>query len=326
MSRPKQTLIKALKKELPQKTKLIVAVSGGKDSVALLHACNTLAPLLKLQLAVAHVDHGLRKSSKSDSQFVAKLAADSNLKFFSVRLKKNDKKKNIEDWGRQERYKFFKKTLQRSKFDWVLTAHTADDVAETFLMRLVSNKELNSIERRDNDRKVIRPMLSVSTDQVLVYIKQHKLRYVEDETNKDESFLRNKVRKRLIPLLAAQFDKRITETLSKRAGAVQEDLKGLSAMLNASILKISLNKFATKPWLRTVKRELKDMPDVLSWRLAEALFKPKLGFNLGRDKSKELLDVLRGKKQGIELPGGVNVRLYQSGLKFLCVFIILCSV
>lgn len=263
---------------------------------------------------MAHVDHGLRMKSKSDAAFVEKLAVKNGLEFFGMQLEKPEKGENIEAWGRKERYKFFKSVSEKFKFDWVLTAHTANDVAETFLMRLLSNKELNSIEYVDIERKLLRPFLTVSTQEVYKYIRSNKLKFVEDETNKDDKFLRNKIRNKLLPILSKEFDKRITETLSERARDIQEDMKGMNSMFARPLLMINTYDFGSKEWLRAVKVEVEKIPEVLGWRLAESLFRPKLGFNLGRTKSKELLKFLKGELQGVQLPGGISIKPKASGI------------
>jgi tRNA(Ile)-lysidine synthase len=314
MSRPKNEIEKVLKNSLPLKSKLLIAVSGGKDSVALFYACVRLAEKLKLTLAVAHVDHSLRKKSASDLLFVKKLAEKEKVKFFGTRIKKQNKKENTEAWGRKERYKFFKLIQAKNKFDWVLTAHTANDVAETFLMRLLSNKELNSIERVDKERRLLRPLLSVSTEEIQSYIKENKLKFIEDETNKEETFLRNRVRHRLLPLMSELFDKRISETLSERARAIQEDIEGLNLLFSPALKRLKKYKLGTKVWLKATKDEINKMPEFLAWRLVEQLIKPLLSFNLGRAKSKEALRLFRGEIQAIQLPGGKNLRLAQGGL------------
>lgn len=307
----------AIKANISAGSRILLAVSGGKDSVVLLHGCIQLKNEFRLTIGVAHVDHALRPESKKDAEFVKNLAATCGAEFFTRRLKPPARKVNLEAWGRSERYKFFAEIKEKHRYDWLLTAHTASDVAETFLMRLVANKELKSIEGIDHERRLLRPLISIPSTVILEYLRSEKLSWVEDATNEDERFLRNKVRRYLLPFLSREFDPRIEETLTDRARAVSEDIGGLNEMVRLPLERIAKFEFGTKSWLQAVRNELAHLPPVLDWRLAEFLLKPLLGFNLGRAKSKELASFLKGESAGIELPGGVRLTLFNGGLRIL---------
>jgi len=315
MARATNTIEKSLKIHLKPKQRMLIAVSGGKDSACLLDAVAKISERMKFHVEVAHVDHGFRKSSHLDARFVAKLSKNYNFKFHLKKLPKKPAKENLEAWGRKKRYEFFTKVLSESKLDFVLTAHNADDVAETFLIKLVSNKELTNIEERDSKRKVLRPLLKVSRKEIDAYQKLHKIKFREDPSNKDTKFLRNKIRHKLIPLFLKEFDARITETISERARAVSEDIDTLYDCAESSLIKARKLEFGSRPWLRTVQLELKTMQTAVAWRFAERLFKDKLGFNLGRVKSKELIKVLQQSSAGLELPSGATVRQQGGGIR-----------
>lgn len=314
MARPKPTVIKALKHNIPTNSKLLLAVSGGGDSVALLHGCYSLRKKLQIEIEVAHLDHGLRNSSKRDAEFVKELVLSLGLKYHGKSLKKPENKINLEEWGRKERYKFFNSLLEKRGLDFVVTAHTADDVAETFLIRLLSNKELKSIEAIGEQGCRLRPLLMVTKQQIYDYLQREQLSYVEDETNKDTSFLRNRIRHNLIPLLASEYDRRIVETLAERAFNTAEDIAYLYRVIQPINELISKHTFGNKSWLRTARLELVKLSDVLAWRLVELLFKPKLGFNLGRSHSEAALRVLSGEAVAAQLPTGWRLQLKNGGI------------
>ena len=277
--------------------------------MSMLHAIVSLSKRMRLEVHVAHVDHAVRKESSLDCAFIAKACKSLGVKFHSKRLKKKPQKDNFEAWARKQRYGFFQEVLARQSLDWVLTAHTADDVAETFLMKLVSNKEFNSIQNKDSERNLLRPLLSVSKAEVKAYAKTNSLKFRNDRTNDDTTFLRNRVRHKLLPLIVKEFDSRASETIAGRAKAIEEDINGLYAITESLRDKVNVLKFGSKIWLKTLRGELKDMPQAVAWRCVERLFHQRLGFNLGRDKSKELLFVILGSIQGVELPGKRRFRL-----------------
>jgi len=316
MSRPEIQVENELKARLPKGSGLLLAVSGGADSCVLLQAAHKLSRLLELKLEVAHVDHQLRASSKRDALFVKKSALALKLPFHLKRLSKAPTAQNLEAWCRGQRYQFFNEILKKRKLGYVVTAHTASDVAETFLMRLVSNKELASIECFDQRRKLIRPLLNVTREKIESYAAKNKVKFMHDETNDDQRYLRNKVRKSLIPYLAKNYDKRIVETIAERAQAIAADQAELYALSEAALERVNTTNFGSKLWLRELKAELSSREEGLRWRIVERMMRNKLGFNLGRAHSKRLLDFVLGKATGIELPGGVVITKKDGGLAF----------
>ena len=314
MARPRNPLSKVLKDELPRSSKLLLAVSGGIDSIALLHGCAALRERHHLSVEVAHVDHRLRKESQDDAKFVRDQAKALGFQFHLKECSSRMPRENLESWGRKQRYSFFGKVLEERGLDLVVTAHTADDVAETLLMKLISNKEVTSIERFDQRRKLIRPMLRVSREEVERFVVEHDLEFREDSSNFDPSFLRNRIRHRVIPLLRKDFDNRISETLSERARAFEEDIECLYEQCAPALKRLENLEKGSRDWLRLTRSELKGLHPAVQWRFAERLFRDKLGFNLGRAKSKELVSLLLGEVVGVELPGGTALRAKQGGI------------
>ena len=314
MSRPKVTVLKTLRRELPRNKRLLLAVSGGIDSVVLLHGCKRLARELGLEFEVAHIDHGLRKSSPQDAQFVAGLAKEAGFPFHLKQLQRPKGKVNLEAWGRQERFQFFAEVMSTRQLALVLTAHSASDAAETFLMKLVSNKELSPIIKLDSKRSVLRPLLGVTRTEIASYAKQHQLDFHEDETNRDEGFLRNRVRAKILPLLGKEFDPRITETLAERAVAVGEDLDGLAALAEKEVGKLEGSQFGSKAWLRRFREILEKTPAALQWRMVEAVLAERINAPLGRRQATKIVDFFLGQAEGVQLPGKITMRRKKSGI------------
>ena len=118
----------------------------------------------------------------------------------------------------------------------------------------------------------------------------------------------------VLPLLRANFDNRIEETLAERASGLAQDIKLLYALIEGEVSSAAKHRFGSRAWLRTVKLSMAAMPVALQWRFAETLFKPVLGYNLGRSKSMVLGAFLSGEAEGIELPGGIRLRAKAGGV------------
>lgn len=215
---------------------IVVAVSGGADSTALLLAIEELKTVNKLYNAVcvAHLDHRLRKSSRKDAQWVANLAA--KLGFQSVigrsRVAEDARTSgdNLEQAAREKRYAFLERTAKKVSADYVLTGHTMDDQAETVLLRLMRGSASAGLGGMEAVRplsekgsiKLVRPLLWARRLETEAYCRLRKIDFLHDEMNEDETFSRVKVRKQLLPLMQS-FNNRIVEALSRTAAQLRED-------------------------------------------------------------------------------------------------------
>lgn len=291
---------------VPSGSQIVVAVSGGIDSVALLHLSVLLAPGLGLSVAVAHINHGLRAASAGEEQFVRDLADQYGVPVY-VRQLTAPEGGNIESWARGQRYDFFKEILRRYDLDWVLTAHHANDVAETLLMRLLSNKEPRSILREDPVRSCLRPLLDVSRHDVQQFADSHKLDFREDESNQDIRYLRNMVRLELIPHLQKLFHKNVDSLLAHRAVCIAEDISALYSIAEQECHRFSKYEWGSREWLTSVRRELASQPEPVRWRMVELLMRSHIDFQLGRKKSREVCRVIGGEQVAAELPTGIRV-------------------
>ena len=215
---------------------VVVAVSGGADSTALLLAIEELRTNHKLHTAicVAHLDHKLRKTSSKDAKWVADLAAKLGFKSVIGRSKvaeaaraEND---NLEQAAREARYAFLERTAKRVSANYVLTAHTMDDQAETILLRLMRGSAgagLGGMESlrplaKNSSIKLARPLLWARRIETEAYCRLRKVEFLSDEMNDDQRFARVKVRKQLLPLMQS-FNNRIVEALSRTAEHLRED-------------------------------------------------------------------------------------------------------
>lgn len=181
---------------------IIVAVSGGIDSVVLLH--NICQKVNKKNIVVAHVNHGMRQSAKRDCLFVEQLAVRYGLFFETNNV---SPKLFNENEARIFRYQFLEKVANKYGAKYVLTAHHQDDQVETFLWRLMRGDGVNGLLGMPQYRwlsdtvTLCRPLLSWSKAKILDYAKEHQLEHVEDETNVQPIYTRNRLRQNVLPLL-----------------------------------------------------------------------------------------------------------------------------
>ncbi len=205
---------------------VVCAVSGGADSVALLFAMYLLKEKLDIRLEAAHFNHNLRgEESDRDADFVKDLCDRYDIPLHMGSANVVAGKKGLEAAARDARYGFFE-TLNGK----IATAHTADDNAETVLMHLVRGTGLKGLGGISPVRgKLIRPMLLVTRQQVMEFLEEYHLTYVEDSSNGTDAFLRNRLRHHVIPLLK-QENPRLGENLSAMAMRLRQDEEALSQM------------------------------------------------------------------------------------------------
>jgi len=209
-------------------TRVVAAVSGGSDSVALVHILHALAAAGELRLAgVAHFNHQLRPSAVDDERFAAGVAASLGLPFTrdgeDVAARASRERRSIEDAGRTARHAFFERARATLDADVVALGHTRDDQAETVLLRLTRGagpRGLAGMHPRNG--RVIRPLLGCRRQDLRAWLDERTLPFVEDETNQDVNIPRNRVRAELMPLLAMRFNPGIVDVLADQADLARD--------------------------------------------------------------------------------------------------------
>ncbi|MCF6158180.1 MAG: tRNA lysidine(34) synthetase TilS [wastewater metagenome] len=207
---------------------IVIGVSGGPDSVALLKILHTLNIVkdLKLHLIVAHLNHQLRgKDSSDDVRFVENLSRDLSLPFFSknvnIQVLSDQTKSSIEETARRERYKFFMELSLKHNAISVATGHNADDNVETLLHRIIRGTGLLGLGgipikrslKEDPPIQLIRPLLFTWRREIIAYLEREQFHYRIDKSNYETGYFRNRIRIELIPLLENRFNPNIKNTL-----------------------------------------------------------------------------------------------------------------
>jgi tRNA(Ile)-lysidine synthase len=257
----------------PPDARYLIGVSGGRDSVSLLH---WLISLGYKKLIVCHLNHQLRgRSSDADARFVQKLAAKYQVDFergaANVRALAKKKKMSTETAAREARYSFFAEAAKRHRCHTIFLAHHADDLVETFLfnlirgaghaglagMRNVSTRRIDGV-----DLTIVRPLLSVWRTDIDKYVREYHLRFREDATNKNLEATRNRVRNRIIPYLEKILGRSIRQNIWRTAMIAAEEEKWIDneapdftnphlSVPGLRALPVALQRRAIMKWLRT---------------------------------------------------------------------------
>jgi tRNA(Ile)-lysidine synthetase-like protein len=208
---------------IKEKDRILVAVSGGPDSMALLNLFLEIKEELSLKLGVAHVNYGLRGlDSEEDARRVKKEADFFQIPFELLNLK--GKVKGGENEMRKARYAFFEKVRKEKGYKKIAIAHNAQDQVETIILRFLrgaGSKGLGGMKYRQG--KIIRPILEIEKADLLAFLKENRIEYGIDRTNLEDKFFRNKVRNELLPLIIKKYNPNIEAHLRNMAVVFQDD-------------------------------------------------------------------------------------------------------
>ncbi|MCB0354492.1 MAG: tRNA lysidine(34) synthetase TilS [Bdellovibrionales bacterium] len=299
---------------LPKNSRILAAVSGGQDSMALLHALAQFVPSHAAKVEVCHIDHGLRSDSSLDVQCVASFATQLGIPLHGVTLEPFPPGENVEAYARTLRYEHFQRLLVERDLEWICTAHTQDDAIETLFMRLVSGKDLRGILEKDERRRCLRPLLHTSRRTIEEYVAYHNIPFREDSTNRDTTRLRNRVRHELIPFLENHFPGSQREVLARQVDLVGELIEVSDHLVQIILGEARELEFGSREWAKSLRESLESSLPALHWRVMEELLFPYLKRRIGRAHALRVLDVLTHQTVGVELPG--HWRFSRSGGSF----------
>ena len=227
-----------LYKLFPEHSRILVACSGGPDSMALLHILQDIARHrhTKYKFGVAIVDHSIRPESKDEVLWLRNQVDTLGLPFytttFDVPSLNKDLKLSEETIGRQVRYQWLNEIAQSEGYDYIAVAHHKDDQAESILAHLIRGTGLNgltgmAVVSYDYDVPVIRPLLDVTKAELLAYLAHRELTYCIDSTNDDIRYQRNRIRHRIIPELES-INPNVVDAIARLGSSISEDLAVIS--------------------------------------------------------------------------------------------------
>lgn len=209
---------------------VLIALSGGADSTALLYLLARLAPAFKLRLHALHVDHGLREESGQEAQTVRRLGEQVGVPVEVVRVAVS-RHGSLEEAARTARYAALQAHADRLGAQRIALGHTADDQAETVVMRLLEGAGVRGLAAIPPVRgRIIRPLLALRPTVLVAVLKDAGIRWIEDPSNLDRKFLRNRIRHELLPVLAAVHDGDLIDPLCRVARRAREVVDALESM------------------------------------------------------------------------------------------------
>ena len=232
---------KVLSKFPPGRTYL-VGVSGGRDSVTLLHQ---LLDLGYRRLVVCHLNHQLRgRASAADARFVERLAVSSGCGFelerMDVAARARETKQSLETAGRMARHEFFARVARRRRCRTLFLGHHADDLVETFLMNLFRGtgptglggmREISSLRVSGTDLKIVRPLLRSWRGEIDAYVKAERIAFREDSTNEELGPVRNRVRRRIIPYIEKQLGRSVRLSIWRAALIAGDEAEWIESLV-----------------------------------------------------------------------------------------------
>jgi len=235
----KEKVINAIKKNklIEKNDKILIGVSGGPDSMALLYILNELKEELGFSIYVAHVNHGIRKEeADADEEFVKDISKELSIPFYSTKVNMNEyarkNKLTSEEAGRVIRYDFFNKILNEIGGGKIAVAHNKNDQAETLLMRFFRGTGLEGLRGMEyKNNNIIRPLLEVSREEIEEYCNKNNIPVRIDRTNLETIYGRNRIRLEVIPYIMEHYNKGIVDTLSRTSKLMQMDSELISEIV-----------------------------------------------------------------------------------------------
>jgi tRNA(Ile)-lysidine synthase len=228
---------------------VVVGVSGGPDSMALLHILKEVKKETDIYIVCAHVNHNVRKESEEEKTFLEKYCDNNQIYFESMKIEEYGDD-NFHNEARSKRYAYFTKIVKKFGARYLFTAHHADDLIETILMRISRGSSLKGyggfLKRIDMGAyEIIRPFITITKDEILEYNRENKVKYVEDASNKKDKYTRNRYRKYVLPFLKSEDPNihekfiKFSQTLLECNDYVDRQMnKVINSVFNQNILNI----------------------------------------------------------------------------------------
>lgn len=299
--------------------RVLVAVSGGVDSVVLFHALQRLAGSLDLGLCIGHVNHGLRgEQSDGDESAVRALAGKYDVPVHVARVdpkrlrqgRGSRERPTLQEAARRVRYDALRAIAEEHRAERLATAHTLDDQAETVLLRILRGSGpdgLGGIPERSPDGFVVRPLLRIPREEILSYATAQGLSWREDPSNADPAFARARLRASWLPGLRDAFNPRLLRAIGDLAEAQRRDSEWIAELVESKAEGLLTEEDGG---LRIARSGWEALPEALARRVARlALRRTGAARDISRVHLERVVKLLRSGRPGscIELPGGLEL-------------------
>lgn len=228
--------------------KIVIGVSGGPDSICLLHVLYGLKEKLGIEIVVAHVNHMLRDVADLETEYVQnfckKLGIECYVKKADILEISKTQKKGTEEVGRQIRYDFFDEVAKKTNSNKIATAHNSNDRAETVILNILRGSGLSGLKGIEpiRDNKYIRPLINTDRQDIENYCNDNKLEPKYDKTNNENIYTRNKVRNTVIPYIKKEFNPNIIKTINRLSSLATEENEYLQAITKQEFKNLLIEK------------------------------------------------------------------------------------
>ena len=244
----KQKILETIKKYnlIENGDRLVIGVSGGPDSICLLHVLSELRKELNFKIYVAHINHMIREEADEETEYVKEFCENLGIECYIKRIDvvkiANNLKIGTEETGRRIRYEFFNEILEKTVSNKIATAHNSNDKVETILMNILrgsGSRGLKGIEAI-RDEKFIRPLIEVPREEIEEYCEVNKLNPKIDKSNNENIYTRNKVRNVVIPYIKQEFNPNILKTINRLSEVATEENEYLNKVTAETFNKICI--------------------------------------------------------------------------------------
>lgn len=243
----KEEVLKTIKTYnlIEKNDKIVIGVSGGPDSICLLHLLYSLQEKLKFEIVVAHINHQIREVADSETEYVKdfckKLGIECFVKKENILELAKKQKKGTEEVGRQVRYDFFEEVAQKTEANKITTAHNANDRAETVILNILRGSGISGLKGIEamRDNKYIRPLILTNREKIEKYCEENNLNPRIDESNLESIYSRNKVRNIVIPYIKKEFNQNIIQTINRLSDVATDENEYLQKLTKEKYNEIS---------------------------------------------------------------------------------------
>lgn len=246
----KEQVIDTIKKYnlIKENDSIVIGVSGGPDSICLLHILNEIKNELNFKIYVAHINHMIREEADSETEYVKEFCKSLGIECYIKRIDvveiANNLKRGTEETGRQIRYEFFNEILEKTNSNKIATAHNNNDKVETILMNILRGSGTSGLKGIEaiRDNMYIRPLINTSREEIEEYCETNELGPKIDESNNENIYTRNKIRNIVIPYIKQEFNPNIIKTINRLSEVANEENEYLNKVTENEFNKLLLEK------------------------------------------------------------------------------------
>ena len=268
--------------------KIVLGVSGGPDSISMLHILDDIKNDYKFEIYVAHINHMIREEAEDDEKYVQNYCEKNNIQYFVKRIDvqqiANTKKIGTEEAGRKIRYEFFEEVMQKVKANKIAIAHNKNDKIETIIMNLLRGSGISGLKGIEPIRgnKYIRPLIECERQEIEQYCEQNKLNPRIDKTNFENDYTRNKIRNIVIPYIKDEFNPNIIQTMDRLSQVATDESNYIELQTNKIYQKLLIEKTDNQITLKL--KEFNEQEKVIKNRIILLATKQLMGSTQGIEK------------------------------------------